>query len=198
MKFRAPPDSSKMKELILHVAEMSRSDEQFGSVKLNKILFYADFISYLKRGKSISGQEYFALDEGPAPHLMKPIKLEMESSGDIAIKKEMMFGLPNPRETVIALRPPDYTKLDDAEGIAIVDLVISKLKDKNGKQASELSHEFVGWKIAYSKGRKTKIKYAMARFDLGAFFGMEVPELPENLAEYGKRLYQKLFSPRST
>jgi len=198
MKIRRTPDSSKMKELILHVAEMSQSDDKFGSVKLNKILFFADFVSYLKRGKSISDQKYFALDEGPAPQQMKPIKIEMEEHGDIAIKKTAIFGVPNPMERVVALRPPDYAKLDDAEGIAIVDQVITKLRDKNGKQVSDLSHRFVGWEIAYAKGQKTIIPYDMARFDLGAFFGMETPDLPEHLVEYGRRLYRKVISsPRS-
>ena len=93
-----------MEELILHVAEMSQADEKFGGVKLNKILFYADFLSYLKRGKSISGQEYFAIKDGPAPKRMLPIKKEMIKNGDIAIEKVAVFGFPNPKEKVIPLR----------------------------------------------------------------------------------------------
>ncbi len=53
---------AKLRELIIHVATLSGMDEPFGATKLNKILFNADFEAYRQWGKSISGQEYFALE----------------------------------------------------------------------------------------------------------------------------------------
>ena len=65
------PNDQKMKELILHVAIASDKDERFGAVKLNKILFYGDFLSYFRRGRSITNHEYFAIREGPAPRQIR-------------------------------------------------------------------------------------------------------------------------------
>src|SRR5258705_13086147 len=93
-----PSDDSKMKELILYVAKASQDDFSFGAVKLNKLLFYADFLSYLRRGKSITDQEYFALREGPAPRRFLPIREEMKNSGEIAIQSVTWGTLPKPQQ----------------------------------------------------------------------------------------------------
>ena len=155
MKIKLPADDSKMEELILHVAKEGEKDDKFGAVKLNKIIFYADFLSYLKRGKSITGQDYFALREGPAPQRLLPIRQKMVKGGDLAIQNNDV-GLNYPMKKPIALRPPDYKKLE-AEELAIVNSVITKFKDKSGTQLSKMSHDFAGYNIAFSKGEKTKI-----------------------------------------
>src|SRR5688500_3915736 len=105
-----PADDSKMKELILYVAKASQDDFNCGAVKFNKLLFYSDFLSYLKRGTSITGQEYFAIREGPAPRRFVPIREAMKQSGEIAIQYVTWGTLPRPMERVVALRDPDYSK----------------------------------------------------------------------------------------
>jgi uncharacterized phage-associated protein len=197
MKIKLPTDDSKMEELILHVAKEGEKDDKFGAVKLNKLLFYADFLSYLKRGKSITGQEYFALDEGPAPQRLLPIRQKMIKGGDLAIQS-IDVGLTNPMQKPIALRPPDYKKLE-AEDLAIVNSVITKFKDKSGTQLSKMSHEFAGYNIAFSKGEKTKMPYSLVQFDVEGFFGIELPCLPKALVEFGKNLHRALTqSPNPT
>lgn len=184
----------KMRELILHVAQASDQDEKFGAQKLNKILFYADFLSYLVRGESITGQQYFALEEGPAPKRLLPIREAMKARGEIAIKKANYFGFP--QERVVPLRSPDYKKLD-SQDVAFVDLVIGKLRDMNGREVSEKSHDFAGWRIAWEKGPKTPIPYSIARFDLESFFGIQAPSLPASLVNHAKALHRKLFPSES-
>ena len=189
----AKKDDSKMKELILHVAKLSENDPKFGAIKLNKILFYADFLAYFKRDKSITGQEYFALEEGPAPKRLLPIRQEMESAGELAIKKVDCFGLPNPQTRVVALREPDYNKLSSAE-LADVDAVIQKLRVKTGREVSDDSHKFLGWRSAFRKGPKTTIPYSTVLFDPEGFLGLEMPQLPESIVEHGRKLDQRLKS----
>jgi hypothetical protein len=193
MKARAAANDTKMKELILHVAEASQADEKFGAQKLNKILFYADFLSYLQRGKSITGQEYFALSEGPAPKRLLPIREAMCESGDIAIKRANYFGLP--QERLVALRRPNYSELE-AEDIALVDAIIEKLRGKNGKEVSEESHKFAGWRIAFAKGEKTLIPYSLVRFDLKGFLGIPTPQIPQSLIVHGRSIYRRLPKPQ--
>ena len=60
-------DDEKLKELILLLARASEGDPNFGTVKLNKELFYSDFLAYRLFGKAITGHEYIALELGPGP-----------------------------------------------------------------------------------------------------------------------------------
>ena len=66
------PEDARLRELILLICKGSEGDPRFGAVKLNKLLFYCDFSAYAKLGKSITGQEYLALPEGPALKKLKP------------------------------------------------------------------------------------------------------------------------------
>jgi len=182
---------AKMKELILYVAKSSEKDKKFGAVKLNKILFYADFLAYLKRGKSITGQEYFALDEGPAPKRLLPIREQMKADGEIVIKKVDQFGLPRPQERIEANRSPVLDGVFSADEIADVNYILQELRDKTGKDVTNMSHEFAGWKSAFSKGAKTTIPLSTVRFDPEGFLGIEMPPLPAHLIEYGKKLHRK-------
>src|ERR1035437_1475045 len=64
---RQKPNDDKLRELVLYIATASEGDEPFGKVKLNKILFFADFEAYRRFVRSITGHEYQKLAQGPAP-----------------------------------------------------------------------------------------------------------------------------------
>ena len=72
------PNDAKLVELILLISEWSQGDPKFGAIKLNKLLFHADFSAFLTTGEPITGQEYFALPQGPAPKRFKPITEKMK------------------------------------------------------------------------------------------------------------------------
>jgi hypothetical protein len=46
LSFRELHPDKRLGELMLYIAKKSQFDQNFGSTKLNKILFYADFVSY--------------------------------------------------------------------------------------------------------------------------------------------------------
>src|SRR6267154_5777818 len=77
------PNEAKFKELVLLVAKQSEGDGTFGATKLNKLLFYIDFLSYLNLGKAVTGMQYQKLDRGPAPKKLVPITKQMTENGDI-------------------------------------------------------------------------------------------------------------------
>ena len=60
----------KLRELILYICRASESDEAFGKVKLNKLLFFSDFSAYVDLGQSITRQDYKKLKQGPVPNLI--------------------------------------------------------------------------------------------------------------------------------
>src|SRR5438067_13073106 len=84
-------DEQKFRELILYFAQKSADDPAFGAVKLNKLLFYADFVSFAKRGKAITGATYFRLPHGPAPRQLLPITKKMDRR-DLVTESRDHFG----------------------------------------------------------------------------------------------------------
>jgi len=158
-KAKAPsirPNERKFRELMIFIARRSESDPYFGAIKLNKLLFYSDFLAYLKLGKPITGQEYFALANGPAPRYMVPIRDRMISDGDIAVqKKETYSGV---QERTIALREPEVRQFTPQE-IDLVTRVILNFSKRTGVELSEISHKFAGWQWA---AEKETIPYAVA------------------------------------
>ena len=39
--------TEKLKELVLHICDISIADDAFGSIKLNKLLFFSDFQTFI-------------------------------------------------------------------------------------------------------------------------------------------------------
>src|SRR5580698_5759462 len=85
-------NEAKLKEAIIYIASLSDRDDSFGSTKLNKLLFRADFMAYAQWGNLVTGVEYFALENGPAPRPMKKLLRLMAEQGDIAIREKDYFG----------------------------------------------------------------------------------------------------------
>src|SRR5437868_742907 len=86
------PDDEKLRELILLIASRSEGDPKFGKVKLNKLLFHCDFSAYLTFGQPITGQEYFALKQGPAPRRFLPVTKKMRDKGELAFQCRDNYG----------------------------------------------------------------------------------------------------------
>jgi hypothetical protein len=142
------PNEGKFRELLLFVARRSEGDPRFGAIKLNKILFYVDFLAYLKLGQPITGQEYFALAQGPAPRYLVRVREQMAAKGDIAIRrKESYSGV---HERVLALREPDLSQFT-AQEVDLVTRVLHFFWGKTGTELTEISHRFPGWRLAADK-----------------------------------------------
>lgn len=131
-------------ELILYIASRCERAQYFGKTKLNKILFYADFLYYKKTGASITGQEYMRLDQGPAPRRLVPV-VEALKGERFAFRKERLFG--RVQERPLAIDEPDLT-LFSGDQIAMVNEVIEAFWDQTGKAVSDLSHSLPSWQLA--------------------------------------------------
>jgi hypothetical protein len=139
-------DDTRLAELILYISDKCERDEYFGAVKLNKILFFADFLYYQRRGRSITGQEYQRLKNGPAPRRLMPVRSDLERDGDVVVKKRFTPGGYEQARTV-AVREPDL-RMFAGDEIAMVDFVITELWNHTASEASDLSHTLTGWKLA--------------------------------------------------
>ncbi|MFI5180939.1 MAG: Panacea domain-containing protein [Thermoanaerobaculia bacterium] len=136
-------ERERFKELILYVSQQCASAPKFGATKLNKILYFADFLAYAETGEPITGATYFALAAGPAPRALVPVREEMKAAGELAVQS---VPLSDGRrlERPVNLREPRL-EVFKPEQVAIVDRVIERLWEENAEGVSDLSHRMVGW-----------------------------------------------------
>lgn len=139
-------DAEKFKELVLYVSAKCLKDPTYGTIKLNKIIFFADTKAHAEWGKPITGVEYRKYEYGPAPACMKSVKRELEQSGDAYnYKNPLPSGCT--QHQLLAVRPPVLSKFSPQE-IALVDGIIQDLWNQSATAVSELSHEYPGWRLA--------------------------------------------------
>jgi hypothetical protein len=141
---RPHPDDEKLRELILYIATLSENDRHFGAVKLNKLLFYADFLAYQKFGSAITGQEYQALSQGPAPKRLKPIIERMKKAGDLKQERKPAGRFEQIRP--VPIRTADLSRFSGPE-VDLIGGVVQRFWNKNAKQISDESHLFLGWQL---------------------------------------------------
>jgi hypothetical protein len=143
----------KFKELLIYIAEKSVDDGSFGATKLNKILYYSDFLAYGELGEAITGVKYQRLNYGPAPVPLLPVEAELEREGAVQIVEVPKFNWTQKR--LIAKRRPDLSVFTAAE-IALVDSVIDSLRKFDASGVSALSHLERSWQIV---GDREEIPY---------------------------------------
>jgi hypothetical protein len=138
-------DDPRFRELVLYVCEKGSNDPKFGATKLNKTLYYSDFLAYAEFGSPITGFEYQKLPNGPAPRRMLPVRNEMIKAGELAIQPvRLVTG--RTQERPVNLRSARLDLFTPAQ-IALVDAIIDALRDATAEEVSELSHRMVGWKV---------------------------------------------------
>jgi hypothetical protein len=143
-EYRPEFNQEKLRELILHIAWRSQDDPTFGAVKLNKILYYADFYAYRKLGASITGAEYQKLPDGPAPRQFLPTRATLLADRSIQLEYVQRFNFVQQR--VVPRREPDYKHFTKEE-IEVVNEVIDALRGKSARDVSDMSHEEMGWRL---------------------------------------------------
>ena len=140
------PNEEKLKQLILYVSQKCADQSEFGSTKLNKILYFADFIVYVKTGEPLTGVAYQRLQWGPAPRRMRPVLDELVESDELAMQQTLIAAGVK-RKKPVNLVAPDLSLFSAAE-IAVVDEVIAKLEELTASETSRKSHNWGGWRYA--------------------------------------------------
>lgn len=129
----------------MYVAHKCESDPSFGATKLNKVLFFVDFLAYARHGEPVTGSTYMKLRHGPAPRRFVPVRDSLVRHGD-AVERDVLH-FTHTRRQLVPLRRADLSAFTGPE-IALVDEVIEDLCGKSASEVSALSHEFPGWKLA--------------------------------------------------
>lgn len=147
----APQSTARLKNLLLYVIG------QMGDVfqtKMNKVLFYIDFLSYRERGMAISGLAYNAIDFGPVPQRWDRVY----SAFDEVVPESILI---RDQESVALTSEcdADMEFFSETE-MNVIDTVCSKLKDVSAHDISELSHKEPAWQKYLHK--KETIPYVEA------------------------------------
>ena len=139
----------KLTELILYITKLCVDDPFFGSTKLNKILYFSDFLAYANLGKAITGVAYQHLERGPAPKMLLPVRSRMIERGDLRLESRLdPFGYEQKRP--VALREPSI-ELFETRQLELVKQVKIALSKASATEASNISHREVGWKTTKMK-----------------------------------------------
>lgn len=128
----------RLRQLILFVAERCQADPNFGMTKLVKILYRADFESFARFGRSITGTQYKKLQYGPVSQAALDVRDEMKARGEIAVVKEGYTS--HQRNRVVALAMADLSGFTGTD-IALLDGVIEMFHGRTATYVSEFSHD---------------------------------------------------------
>lgn len=149
---------SKLKNIILYFIEKCGG---VFNTKMNKLLFYTDFLAYRTYGYGMSGLAYKAIKFGPVP-----VKWDRVYSLMDDIHPEIIeFPSGNCGTKLCSDLSPDYNSFS-AEELNILNIVLNKFKDTPASEISELSHEEEAWKKYYNTNQMIDYKEA---FTLKAF-----------------------------
>jgi len=138
-----PGGQNRVRQLVLYVAEKCQGARYFGSIKLNKIIWKADFDSFAERGQPVTGREYRRQKYGPVLREMKPLHDDLLKDGLIRIEPRD-FGDDIVERRTVALTSADLSMFSEID-ISYVDRSIAHYWEKTGMEASDESHG-VAWR----------------------------------------------------
>jgi len=132
----------KLKELIIYISGKFESEPAAGDTKLNKILFFSDYVAFGKFGETITGENYTKQEFGPVCQRLLIARKEMIPKDVVVIRRPTIDGL---QTRTIPKREANLT-IFDGEQIAIVDEICELFRRDDAKTISEFSHKFQGWR----------------------------------------------------
>lgn len=127
---------ARLKNVMLYVLEHC---EDVWYTKMNKLLFYIDFVSYRERGMAMTGLCYRAIDFGPVPERWErvysqfdEIRQEPRSVGDF-------------EGNVLMSDVRADVKLFNKEEMIVLQRVCERFGNCSSRELSEISHRETGW-----------------------------------------------------
>lgn len=137
-------DSEKFAELLLFFSKYSEDDRFFGSTKLNKMLFVADFFAYGYFASPITGATYVHLDYGPAPRELLPIRQILQDERRLELREQDLFI--GTQKRPVALDDPDTSVFSEDE-LALMRSVLQEFENVPAGSARDWSHTVMGWML---------------------------------------------------
>ena len=147
-------DLEKMINMIIYIAERNKG---IFTTKLNKLLWYSDFLHFNKYSKSMSGSDYVHLQLGPVPNNYRWIITAAIDEG-LLKSEEVAFPSGHVGEQYKAAAPTDPSFFNVGEK-EIRDFVIEYFKDYNCEDIKQYSHKERAYQETEDQ-QKISYKYA--------------------------------------
>ena len=175
------PDPAKIAAAVVYLAQRSINDDNFGELKLVKLLYYADCAAYQRTGKPITGTTYIKMPHGPYPDRWQTTIGSLESGGTVRLSQERIgdeyvrkHWLPGENAATSVLTARDRKFLDEQ---------LRRFAGFNGAEIEEYSHDELAW-------HATREREAMP-YELS---GIRRPSLPpdEETVARGRRIARRI------
>ena len=127
---------SRLKNIMLYI--LNRCDEVW-CTKMNKLLFYTDFMSYRERGMAMSGLSYRAIDFGPVPERWDRVYSEFPE-----VRQELRQVGDFVGSVLIASAEPDYAMFTDDE-LKVLNSICTHFGKMSSREISRISHDEEAW-----------------------------------------------------
>lgn len=138
-------DRDKFAALVLYIIWKTSHVAEFGSTKLNKVLWFAEARAFEAFGKTITGETFVRDQFGPRSKHLLPVLEELTSIGIVQPFEEQVVHFRAQRYR--AVQPPD-TSMFSSDELNLIDWWVAQIGDKHtATSISELSHDY-GWEVA--------------------------------------------------
>lgn len=142
---------SKLKNTILFFLEKMGATFH---TKMNKLLFFTDFLSYKRRGEGFTGLAYKAIQYGPVPVCWDRVYALID---DLESIEDEVFDYVGTK--LVSTISPDMSSFSEEEK-ELLNEVVAKFKNYNSKMMTKYSHEEAAW--INNKDSKHLITYSEA------------------------------------
>ena len=132
----APLSLDRLKNLMIYVLE---NTNEVWCTKMNKLLFYIDFLAYRENGMAISGLSYKAIDFGPVPERWDVVYSEFDE-----IHQELRSVGDFVGSVLTSTDKADLSLFTDSE-IKVMEYVLEKFNNISSRDLSKLSHKESAW-----------------------------------------------------
>lgn len=126
--------------------------------KMNKLLFYADFLKYKREGFGLTGLQYRAIKFGPVPDNYG----EVYSRAEGVEMEDFIYEGGTSGQLLVATSKPDMDVFSEAEK-EVLSEVCERFRKASAGEISEISHKEKGWMECI--GSRQLIPYSYA-FDI--------------------------------
>ncbi len=154
------PNWHRVSNLVLHI--LANSNHQYNSpLKINKVLFFIDFLAFKELGRSVTGLTYRAIQWGPVPTFYNNIYMRLDNEEFVA-QSAVELG-DNFVILYTPLKDSNMSLFDEAEK-SLIDTTVAKFKNMTTRTIVNLSHQEKAWKELEST--KALINYSDYSFNL--------------------------------
>lgn len=150
------PNFEKFTEMVVYFSEKVAPYK----TKMNKLLFYADFLRFKESCFSISGVRYKAIEMGPVPTNFQSIFEYLYNNGEVDIYTTEFPGGYTGEQFKAKNDRPFRTELFSDEELKVLEKVATLFKSTSTGDIIELSHLEEAWKENQSEKRVISYEYA--------------------------------------